>query len=461
MMMWKMKIRNGRSLPDRRSDQKGACVRRLFGCFAAVCLLTACASGADAAQEKGTGPLPPETETARAETVQTETAGTAPETEAAPGPAHRGELIGENQELLTGEQKEAIFRYMDRYYEALSSLEMKDLSDLFAVSAAGQKAFHENAWQYMIEMRRMQKSDLRLNDYYYRMWILEAETQEDGSVEVDMGERNLMRFALMPEVISEYPGCWHDFTLVQENGRWVLAGHMQWEGAFWNLLKGHRDQDLETLENAGEVFAARRELLLSQEAEDMKRREEAHNASGSGPLQGSPACGHAYDREAAVAYARQHVDERNGEWHDYSGEGGNCQNFVSQCLLAGGVPMDTQGDARWKWYGEALSDTSEEAGCTLSWINVDYFYAYARDNSGFGLQAQVDADFTTGQKGDLIMMGTPEDWNHMVIISEVVKDENGRTIDYMICSNTSDVKDFPASAYPSPRRSLIRILGWN
>ena len=451
--------------------------------LAAVCatvLLCVCGcgagSGGNAPSAEAVVTLPP------SEPETTPAAETEPEPETAPEPVRRGKLIGDNQDLLTDGQKEAIFNYMDRYYEARSSLEMKDLSDLFAASAAGQKAFHENSWEYMIEMRRMQKSDLRLNEYLYRMWILNVTEQEDGSVDVDMGEQSLLRFALMPEIIAEYPGYWHDFVLVQENGRWVLAGHMQWEGAFWNMLKGHRDEDLEELENADEVFAERKELLLSQVAEDLERREQMHIAAeegsvntgaeagakagtGTGGQTGADAAGqiplHEYDREAAVAYARAHVDERNGDWHDYSGEGGNCQNFVSQCLLAGGIPMDTEGSARWKWYGEALNDDSGETGCTLSWINVDYFYAYARDNRGSGLAARVDADFMSGQVGDLIMMGPPEDWNHMVIISEVVKDENGETIDYLICSNTTDVQDFPASAYPSPRRSLIKILGWN
>ncbi len=168
-----------------------------------------------------------------------------------------------------------------------------------------------------------------------------------------------------------------------------------------------------------------------------------------------------YNREVAVAYARRYVGERNGEWSDYSDQGGNCQNFVSQCLRAGGIPMDTEGDAMWKWYGAEVNNTAAQAGCSASWINVDSFYEYARDNAGSGLSAIVDADYRSGQIGDLIMMGSFDDWNHMVIISDVVKNAAGETIDYLICSNTTDVKDFPASIYPIPRRALIRIQGWN
>ena len=64
-----------------------------------------------------------------------------------------------------------------------------------------------------------------------------------------------------------------------------------------------------------------------------------------------------YDREAAVAYAYKHVHNINhkcgspwrctpwgylGKEHcGYKGEGGDCANFVSQCILAGGAePMN-------------------------------------------------------------------------------------------------------------------------
>ena len=44
-----------------------------------------------------------------------------------------------------------------------------------------------------------------------------------------------------------------------------------------------------------------------------------------------------YNPSAAVNYARQWAYSRNPSYHDYSGEGGDCANFVSQCLIAGGL----------------------------------------------------------------------------------------------------------------------------
>lgn len=43
-----------------------------------------------------------------------------------------------------------------------------------------------------------------------------------------------------------------------------------------------------------------------------------------------------YDPDKAVAYASKWYNRRNPIYHDYSNEGGDCANFVSQCLIAGG-----------------------------------------------------------------------------------------------------------------------------
>lgn len=42
-----------------------------------------------------------------------------------------------------------------------------------------------------------------------------------------------------------------------------------------------------------------------------------------------------------------------------------------------------------------------------------------------------------------------------------VTDEHGRTLDYLVYSNTTDLANYPACAYFYPVRSLIHIAGWN
>ena len=96
-----------------------------------------------------------------------------------------------------------------------------------------------------------------------------------------------------------------------------------------------------------------------------------------------------------------------------------------------------------------------------SWASVSQFLQYASSNTGFGLAALVNAPYYTGRPGDLIQMGTEGSWRHVVIIRDLVTDGAGNTVDYLIHSNTNDMKNYPASLYGYPVFSLTRIAGWN
>ena len=43
-----------------------------------------------------------------------------------------------------------------------------------------------------------------------------------------------------------------------------------------------------------------------------------------------------YNAGAAIKYARQHCRKYNTKYNNYKGKGGDCANFVSQCLKNGG-----------------------------------------------------------------------------------------------------------------------------
>ena len=50
-----------------------------------------------------------------------------------------------------------------------------------------------------------------------------------------------------------------------------------------------------------------------------------------------------YDRSAALSYAKQHCRNYNRSYNNYAGKGGDCANFVSQCLKAGGMNLSNCG----------------------------------------------------------------------------------------------------------------------
>ena len=116
--------------------------------------------------------------------------------------------------------------------------------------------------------------------------------------------------------------------------------------------------------------------------------------------------------------------------------------------------MDAVGDAVWT-YDDGVHDRSG------SWASVTQFRGYAANNTGFGLAALTDAPYFTGEPGDVIQMGTEDSWHHVVLIRDLVTDEDGNTVDYLVNSNTNDMRNYPASLYGYPVFALTRISGWN
>lgn len=76
-----------------------------------------------------------------------------------------------------------------------------------------------------------------------------------------------------------------------------------------------------------------------------------------------------YCDDKAVEYAKQHAMNYNPQFPDYSNSGGDCMNFISQCLNAGNVPMKHYGG--YAWYANTSSSSK-------AWHGVDSFLAYLR-----------------------------------------------------------------------------------
>ena len=75
-----------------------------------------------------------------------------------------------------------------------------------------------------------------------------------------------------------------------------------------------------------------------------------------------------YNRENAVAYAHQWAFGRNPRYDDFEALGGDCTNFISQCLLAGGGRMNFE--PVYGWYYVNLNRRS------ASWTGVEYLYNF-------------------------------------------------------------------------------------
>lgn len=81
------------------------------------------------------------------------------------------------------------------------------------------------------------------------------------------------------------------------------------------------------------------------------------------------------NRSAVVQYAYQYWQNYNPNYRrfDGNGQGGDCTNFVSQAMRAGGWTftngLDWRSTREW-WYNAVTQ--------TYTWVNVDYFYTFLR-----------------------------------------------------------------------------------
>lgn len=83
-----------------------------------------------------------------------------------------------------------------------------------------------------------------------------------------------------------------------------------------------------------------------------------------------------YDEAAAVAYAKRWALLRNPAYLDFHGLGGDCTNFVSQCLYAGAGVMNRTPVYGWYY----LTGNNR----TASWTGVEYLYRFLTANKGPG-----------------------------------------------------------------------------
>lgn len=164
-----------------------------------------------------------------------------------------------------------------------------------------------------------------------------------------------------------------------------------------------------------------------------------------------------YDRIGAVQYARRWSLDRNSKFQDYEDWGGNCTNYISQCVNAGGVPMDPYGGnlmKKWYWYNDLNR--------TPSWTGAECFFEYFtcnnnEDTDNFGVYAS-EVSYDELQLGDVVQLIKDGKAYHTMIITKILL--NGyKVYDYLISQNTYDLLDYPLSLKVGEKRYL-KIFGY-
>lgn len=152
-----------------------------------------------------------------------------------------------------------------------------------------------------------------------------------------------------------------------------------------------------------------------------------------------------YNRFLAVGYAKKWALSHNPNFYNFGRIGGDCTNFVSQCLLAGGALMNYEKIKGWFY----ISANNRSA----SWTDVEFFEKFLTKNIGIGPFAKI-APVEDLEVGDIIQLRQNYyRFNHSLIISKIEDDE------IYVCAHSKDVLDFPLSRYPYIERRGLHIIG--
>lgn len=160
-----------------------------------------------------------------------------------------------------------------------------------------------------------------------------------------------------------------------------------------------------------------------------------------------------YDRARALAYAARWWNGRNPLFYNFTGIGGDCTNFVSQCVLAGSCRMNFT--PVFGWYYRTVEDRAP------AWTGVEAFWKFmtgandfAAVNGGTGPFGR-EVPLSETERGDVAQFGDEAgDFYHTVLITDY--EEDGAPL----CTcHSNDAYNKPLSAYDYAVVRFLHIEG--
>lgn len=369
-------------------------------------------------------------------------------------------LTSSGTSALPADERALIESYFKCFYASLGGFYHEDMSRFYGFQCVDE-FLDDLALDFEISAAKNASADYSFDECDIYLYIVSRRTTNEGTVEL----------VLRSSAEVKYGFCPLKTTISDENHTFILSAEDDC------LIKAHSTDrvsrkyaDLVMSEAAAEDGYVLSDLSYTyfypyaQRALDLLEEEQAEFAALLSSLLDSEAgssfpAEYDYDRAAACDYAR----ESEGHSKEYGSYDENDTNFCSQCLAAGEIPMDAQGDklTQWKWYGYDENNAREHEGCTRSWYDRERFWTYASENTGFGLVAEIAKAAHPGDIVQLISINE-EDETEVILqcmITGTVLDKNGNPVDYLIC--TDKIKNKPLSLFWNGDIRVMSIIGYN
>lgn len=364
-------------------------------------------------------------------------------------------LTSSGMSAIPSDEKELIENYFKCFYASLGGFYHENMSRFYDFECVDE-FLDDLALDFEIAAAKNASADYSFDSCDLYLYVVSRRTTNEGTVEITLRSSATFRYDFSP-IDTSISDENHTFTVSLDDDCLITAHTTDRISRKYAdmIMREAVAADGYALSDLSYTYfypyaAAALDIVEENHSEFTAYLSEMLN-SGKTP---SFSAEYPYDSSAACAYAR----ESEGHSEKFGSYDENDVNFCSQCLSAGGIPMDAQGDklTQWKWYGYEENNSRNHEGCTVSWYDRKRFWTYATENTGFGLVAESSV---RARAGDIIQLMNGDEPVLQCIITGTVLDKNNLPVDYLIC--TDKIKNKPLSLFWNGDIRVLSILGYN
>ena len=152
-----------------------------------------------------------------------------------------------------------------------------------------------------------------------------------------------------------------------------------------------------------------------------------------------------YNREAVYEYAKKWAYGRNPKYYNFDPVGGDCTNFVSQCIYAGCKQMNYNRKNGWYY----INGNNKSP----SWTGVEFLYKFLTINNNLGPKGE-ETTIDKLEIGDVVQLS----FNGHIFSHSLIVVKNGTNTDNtLIAAHTYDIFGKSVSEYGFEKYRCIHI----
>lgn len=153
-----------------------------------------------------------------------------------------------------------------------------------------------------------------------------------------------------------------------------------------------------------------------------------------------------YDRKDVYEYAKKWAYGRNPNYYNFDPVGGDCTNFVSQCIYAGCMQMNYNTNNGWYYINRNNKSPS--------WTGVEFLYKFLINNKGVGPKGE-ERDIDKLEVGDVVQLS----FNGQIFSHSLIVVKNGTNVNNtLIAAHTYDIFSKSVAEYGFEIFRCIHII---